>query len=66
MSVQPCGTPAGTMMMSPVLTTRRTTSPTIAPLHDGPFRIVVTGLPGADRVPFMITPPVMSVRLPEV
>src|SRR2546429_63360 len=49
MSVHPCGTPAGMMMMSPVFTTFLTTSaPTAGPLHDGPFRTLVTSLSGGD------------------
>ncbi len=53
-------------MMSPVLTTRETTpGPAIAPLHDGPFSTVVTGLSGADLRPLTTRPPVMSVPLPE-
>ena len=47
MSVHPCGTPAGMMMMSPVFTTLRTRSaPTAVPLHDGPFSTLVTSLSG--------------------
>ena len=47
MSVQPCGTPAGMMMMSPTFTFRFTTSaPAIVPLHDGPFSTLVTSLSG--------------------
>ena len=49
MSDQPCGTPAGMMMMSPVLTTFFTTSaPVVVPLQDGPLRILVTSLSGGD------------------
>ena len=41
MSVHPCGTVAGMMMMSPVLTTFLTMSaPYDVPLHDGPFSSV--------------------------
>src|SRR5262245_22158367 len=66
MSVQPCGTVAGMMTMSPGLTTRLTTSsPAITPLHDGPFNTLVTSLSGADLRPFTIWPPVTRVPLPE-
>ncbi len=33
--------------MSPTITSRTWTSPTMAPLHDGPFRVVVTLLVSA-------------------
>ena len=52
---QPCGTPAGMMTMSPVLTRRFTTSlPPMRPLHDGPFSVVVTSAVGAEVRPLMM------------
>src|SRR5213083_3031910 len=66
MSVQPCGTPAGMMMMSPFFTARFTTSaPAIVPLHDGPFRIFVTSLSADDFRPLTMWPPVTSVPPPD-
>src|SRR4029453_8677954 len=66
MSVHPCGTPAGMMMMSPVLTARLTMSdPAMRPLHDGPFSSLVTALSGADLLPLTIWPPVTRVPLPD-
>ncbi len=54
-------------MMSPTLTTRLTTSsPTIEPLHDGPFNTLVTWLSGADLRPLTTLPPVTSVPDPEM
>ena len=40
--------------------------PTIVPLQDGPFRVVVISLVGPDRLPLMMVPPVIRVALPEV
>jgi hypothetical protein len=37
----------------------------MAPLHDGPFRVVVTLLVGLDMRPFKIDPPVTNVPAPE-
>ena len=53
------------MTMSPTTTSRICTSPTMAPLHDGPFRVVVTTLSGPGMLPFKIDPPVTSVPAPE-
>jgi hypothetical protein len=67
MSIQPCGTIAGMMMMSPVLTTFLTMSaPTAIPLHDGPLSTLVTSPSGGDLRPLTILPPVTSVPLPEM
>ena len=53
-------------MMSPVFTTRWTTSaPAMSPLHDGPFSSRVTAASGADLLPLTMWPPVMSVPPPE-
>ena len=51
--------------MSPTTTSRLCTSPTMLPLHDGPFRVVVTLLSGPVMRPFKIYPPVISVPAPE-
>src|SRR5262249_20053142 len=57
MSVHPCGTPAGMMTMSPVLTTFLTTSaPAMMPLHEGPFSTFVTSAVGADLRPLTVWP----------
>jgi hypothetical protein len=53
------------MMMSPTFTTLVTTSPTIAPLHDGPFSVVVTSASGPDFEPLTMCPPVTIVPEPE-
>ena len=51
-------------MMSPGPTTRLFPS-LMVPLTDGPLRILVTSLSGADGFPFSIVPPVQSVPPPE-
>jgi len=38
--------------------------PTIVPLQDGPFRIVVTSLSDAERLPLTIVPPGSGSRYP--
>ena len=51
--------------MSPVFISRLV-YPTIVPLQDGPFRIVVTSLSGAERLPLTMVPPVIRVALPDM
>ena len=48
----------------PTPTLRLTMSPSSVPVQDGPLRILVTSLSGAERVPFTICPPVTSVPEP--
>ena len=52
-------------MMSPVFIVRLV-YPTMVPPQDGPFRIVVTSLSDADRLPLTIVPPVIRVALPDM
>jgi hypothetical protein len=53
-------------MMSPTFTSFNTMSePMIEPLHDGPFRVVVTAASGADFLPLTMRPPVTIVPAPE-
>src|SRR5579862_1947168 len=65
MAENPCGTPSGMTIMSPTLMSR-VVYPTMTPLQEGPFRVVVTSLSGADRLPLTMVPPVISVALPDV